>query len=225
MIEVISTMKRGVVRLPYDAEVEYLESDGNQRINLGVQTADDITIEAEFKRTDDLTATHRVMGAEKNWGNNSLGLWTIERRISARRGTNSEGTLTSAGFTPPSVYDRVKAANTPLGLVINDGAVIPYSNTPVIAGGLDIWLFTLNRIEGRVDQETFVGKIYSARVWNGDGLLRDLIPVRVGNVGYMYDRVSKTRFGNDGTGSFGFGNDVALPIFNFDVAPSDTVSI
>ena len=36
----------------------------------------------------------------------------------------------------------------------------------------------------------------------------DLIPVRVGNVGYMFDRVSGTLFGNDGTGDFIVGADV-----------------
>ena len=35
-----------------------------------------------------------------------------------------------------------------------------------------------------------------------------MIPVRVGQVGYMYDRVSKTLFGNAGTDSFVLGPDV-----------------
>ncbi len=36
----------------------------------------------------------------------------------------------------------------------------------------------------------------------------DMIPVRVGSVGYMYDKVSKTLFGNAGSGSFILGNDI-----------------
>ena len=36
----------------------------------------------------------------------------------------------------------------------------------------------------------------------------DLIPVRVGTVGYMYDRVSGQLFGNSGTGDFVLGPDV-----------------
>jgi hypothetical protein len=39
-------------------------------------------------------------------------------------------------------------------------------------------------------------------------LENDFIPVRVGNVGYMFDRVSGTLFGNDGTGDFIVGSDV-----------------
>lgn len=45
-------------------------------------------------------------------------------------------------------------------------------------------------------------------IWDGDILVLDLIPVRKGNVGYMYDRVSGQLFGNQGTGEFVLGKDV-----------------
>ena len=45
------------------------------------------------------------------------------------------------------------------------------------------------------------------RIWDGDSLLLDLIPVRKGQVGYMYDRVSGQLFGNAGTGDFILGAD------------------
>ncbi len=35
----------------------------------------------------------------------------------------------------------------------------------------------------------------------------DAIPVRVGQVGYMYDKVSGNLLGNAGSGSFVLGND------------------
>ena len=40
------------------------------------------------------------------------------------------------------------------------------------------------------------------------GLLLDFIPVRVGTVGYLYDRVSGKLFGNAGTGDFVLGPDI-----------------
>lgn len=42
---------------------------------------------------------------------------------------------------------------------------------------------------------------------NGE-LLGDFIPVRVGQVGYMYDKVSGQLFGNAGTGEFILGPDI-----------------
>lgn len=53
----------------------------------------------------------------------------------------------------------------------------------------------------------------SIRIWkfsiiHSSNLVRDFIPVRVGNVGYMYDKVSGQLFGNSGTGDFILGPDV-----------------
>lgn len=52
-------------------------------------------------------------------------------------------------------------------------------------------------------------KCWDFKAYIDDDLVLDLIPVRVGNVGYMYDRVSGKLFGNVGTGSFILGPDVA----------------
>jgi hypothetical protein len=44
--------------------------------------------------------------------------------------------------------------------------------------------------------------------WRRNGAdFMELIPVRVGNVGYMYDKVNGKLFGNSGTGSFTLGAD------------------
>ena len=42
---------------------------------------------------------------------------------------------------------------------------------------------------------------------SSSNLLRDLVPVRVGDVGYLYDNVSGQLFGNSGTGAFIIGPD------------------
>lgn len=52
------------------------------------------------------------------------------------------------------------------------------------------------------------GKIYHISITQGSDLIMDFIPVRVGQVGYMYDKVSGNLFGNSGTGSFTLGPDV-----------------
>lgn len=54
---------------------------------------------------------------------------------------------------------------------------------------------------------TCKGKIYEFSIYYSDELQMHLIPVRVGQTGYFYDTVSKTKFGNSGTGSFILGAD------------------
>lgn len=51
-------------------------------------------------------------------------------------------------------------------------------------------------------------RYYYFKMWD-DGVLKlDLIPVRVGNVGYMYDRVTGNLYGNSGSGNFIIGPDL-----------------
>lgn len=52
------------------------------------------------------------------------------------------------------------------------------------------------------------GRLYYCKIWDNNTLVRDYIPVRVGTVGYMYDKISGTLIGNAGSGSFILGNDV-----------------
>ena len=51
-------------------------------------------------------------------------------------------------------------------------------------------------------------KIYNFKITVGDSLVYDLIPVRKDGVGYMYDKISKELYGNAGSGSFTYGDDV-----------------
>ena len=46
------------------------------------------------------------------------------------------------------------------------------------------------------------------KIYKDNVLVRDYIPVRVGLVGYMYDKVSGELFGNEGTGKFILGPDI-----------------
>lgn len=53
------------------------------------------------------------------------------------------------------------------------------------------------------------GRFYSFKVWKTKELVLDLIPVRVADEGFMYDRVSGKLFGNVGTGKFILGPDIS----------------
>jgi len=53
-----------------------------------------------------------------------------------------------------------------------------------------------------------VGTYYAFTISSGGVVTHDLIPVRLGNTGYIYDRITNKRFGNAGTGDFVLGPDV-----------------
>jgi hypothetical protein len=52
-------------------------------------------------------------------------------------------------------------------------------------------------------------KLKYLKIYENNILVQDLVPVRKGNVGYMYDMVSGKIFENAGTGSFILGPDKA----------------
>jgi hypothetical protein len=60
-----------------------------------------------------------------------------------------------------------------------------------------------------VVDDTISSKLYFCKINVDSNLVRDLIPVRIGNVGYMYDKVSGKLFENQGTGNFILGPDKA----------------
>ena len=51
-------------------------------------------------------------------------------------------------------------------------------------------------------------RIYYYRIYNSGVLVRDFIPVRNGQTGFMYDRVTGALFPNEGSGSFTLGPDL-----------------
>lgn len=58
------------------------------------------------------------------------------------------------------------------------------------------------------NQPLYKGKIYACKIYRRGNLLIDLIPVRVGTTGYMFDQVSQALFPNAGSGAFTYGNDI-----------------
>lgn len=79
------------------------------------------------------------------------------------------------------------------GLAINVGTFTTNTTT--------MFLFTIST--GGTLMAKSIMRLYSLKISNR----MDLIPVRVGTTGYMYDRVSRQLFGNAGTGDFIVGPD------------------
>ena len=69
-------------------------------------------------------------------------------------------------------------------------------------------LATHNKKDNTIQDTGLKCKIFNCKIGNGNILVRDLIPVRVGTVGYMYDNVSGQLFANTGSGNFILGPDL-----------------
>lgn len=195
--------------LPYDSVVEYLESTGTQWIDTMYvpqsTTSIDILVKiisapnafSPLAYCGDLYYSRNTFGAAFNKNATRLNLYY--------------GTKYNVYCGVVNVGDEVQfMMNINNATLIN----ITTSNTynVSIGGTYQIGSRTLYLLNGNTNtadlKKPSSMQIKSAVLKENNTLVRDFIPVRVGQVGYMYDRVSRQLFGNAGTGAFIVGPDV-----------------
>ena len=187
----------GVKGLPYDAEVEYLESDGTQYINTGVIPTNTIGVEIGILYSNNKCGF--ISGGNK---------WQYEFYIGRADNSIIFNTNTSQGLRISkgnSFVDSMHVYKYDNGSCYIDDELVGTNSPNIPSTSRTLCVFCYNRSSGH--GEFTVGKLYFLKITINGVLQRDLIPVRVGQVGYMYDKVSGNLFGNSGTGSFILGPD------------------
>lgn len=186
--------------LPYDAEVEYLQSSGTQYIELpyGFEDIDEIEIVCALGQNEN----DKYLLAPKTWNNNRNRFAVAGSYISHFNVGYGDVKTNATAMSPTTNVDYSfhtwKYANhlfevTDLGL--------ERSVSSITFGGITA---ALKLFYGYNTNTT--GKIKSFRHKKGGVVVLDLIAVRVGTTGYMYDKVTNTLMTNNGT--FAYGNDI-----------------
>lgn len=198
----------GGKKLPYDAEVEYISIGVEQICNLGIQP----TVETLFKvRASFLTSSGVLHFGIRVSEYANFRIFNYGRILYFDLGdyANQGGRCT----TPDVPYHTVMD--------------MEFGNNYIKVDGVEVISATTSTTT--LAQSDFLlggggaSNVYSAQLSTSGVLQRDLIPVRVGNVGYMYDRVSGQLFGNSGTGEFGVGPDL-ITLTADEIAPTTTQS-
>lgn len=190
----------GTPVLPYDAEIEYLQSSGTQYIDINI--FGNGLLEYEIKYLWTSGDYKYVLGAQESDSVNRFSLMTgtwSNRRIYYNNGGSSNEkyyTITAAEQAAPIISRKVY-----YDIFLNT-ARKGYFSAVTYTTPVTISVFAKH--QGTTYGYGFVGRLYYLKIGN-----LDLIPVRVGQVGYMYDKVSGELFGNSGTGSFTLGPDVS----------------
>ena len=185
--------------LPYDAEVEFLQSSGTQWIDTGIvlQENDIVEIEAMFlKKSGD----NYMMGSSRI--SEEGGTWIEVYNNSThyvRFGSSSSAYKSGSASANMNVWRTYKMEK---GKFYVDGV---QKLTPDYASMPNRSLVIFGR--NSATPNGGVVKIRSAKILRDGAPILDLSSVRVGSVGYMYDSVSGHLLGNDGSDSFILGND------------------
>lgn len=185
--------------LPYDAEVEYLESAGNCIISTDfIPTGDDIRIQTKV-----LYKGYTDGSSYIPWFYTYVNEQTNAYRI-IRASTSTTSILLYNGA-------RANGGGVPYNITLNNIYNIDFNRNRYTintsSGNLSTVKGTENSGYLYLFSPKFKGAFFFFRLLKEDVLMLDLIPVRKGNVGYMYDKVSGQLFGNAGTGQFILGPD------------------
>lgn len=190
--------------LPYDAEVEYLESTGTQWLNTGIPISGGGKI---FNATASFVgSSNRVYGAIQGFNNE----WWTDTGLTPKSALSFD--------TTGNVFYTVESCTVPgRKYAIVDGVEVAtgITTTSVTLSGLKYVLFAQVNASSTPTSVQLFGKckVKHFSIKSPDGvLLIDFIPVRFTNElgqseGAMYDRVSGALFRNAGTGAFTIGPD------------------
>ena len=187
--------------LPYDAEVEYLESTGTQYVETGVIPDSNTKISVTTAVT---ATTEQFMGAIDNNTNRfhfsfySGGVFRgCVGRNQISMGSSDQLVHT---FTLDALNNTVSKDETSYSFMMS--GLVP---------SISIWLFGRNSDNPNYIRRIKI-RIYSCQIYQNGILVSDFIPVRFINErgeteGAMHDRVSGQLFRNAGTGAFVIGPD------------------
>lgn len=183
--------------LPYDARIEYLESTGTQYIDTGIFGNQDTEVEIEWMVS---AANGRYLYGCASVGDTSS-LYAYISTISPFKFGNIPITLSgiTTGVWHHTIHNSegLDYDGTTYAGIYQSTFVTPYT----------ILLFSGHTNSGDIGFKT-IGKIKTFIVRENGVDLLNMIPVRVGQVGYMYDFISGQLYANAGTGDFILGPDI-----------------
>lgn len=204
----------------YDCAVEWLQTDGTAYIDTGIVGTNSLKVEINFDEDPSTTMDGIALpfGARTSTTSNIFGLRyagqnnsTTPGRFSLDYDTQTNKIAQNQNTTRPILVKAGKAMPTYSNVLLGTNGEQWATSVVDFESGLNNYLFACNSNGTAVVRgtgATVLSRIYYCKIWNNTVLVRDFIPVRKNGVGYMFDRVSKTLFGNvAGSGAFTYGND------------------
>lgn len=204
---VSNDVTQNIEMLPYDAEVEYLQSSGTQYIDTGVVLSKTYKIEAEVAVLSSNSGFCFVLSANTAGTNYSNPIsFNTSGYAYVQVGGSTSYTTINGDVRDGVMRSYVSEGNGSKMYLTKDNTTVNKSISGSLST-LSMYMFATNH---SVNNATnfLSAKIAKIKITISGVLVRDYIPVRVGTTGYMYDKVSGTLFGNAGSGSFTYGNDV-----------------
>lgn len=198
IIVILKEQREKPTVLPYDAQVEYLQSSGTQYINTNINpnSTTIFIIDGRYAITGQANVNNGMMVSD----NERFHIGVFSKYF--HFGLKNKWKNVVSQDSLRHIFELYGN-----GIAKIDGTSYTISTSSITAQTNPLYLFARNDISS-VRSYTNGLEIYTCKIYNDGILVRDFIPVRKDSVGYLYDKVSGELFGNSGTGSFTYGNDV-----------------
>lgn len=192
-------MGQGESVLPYDSEVEYLQGDQHSHIDTGMKASGILHIKTYLVDYFSSVTGSWPFGGRNAYNNNAYGIFvaTDSQRLTVAY-NGSTISFNAYSSYPSSCWVEMKSGSIKVGSTTHTFTAKTFTSS------YNVILFGLNNGGSLLRNTLKIGKTF---ITDGTTTL-DLIPVRVGTVGYMYDKLSGRLLGNDGSGTFILGNDI-----------------
>ena len=189
----------------YDAEVEYLQSDGNQYIDSGIECTGDLKVHFEGLVTSTVNASAcGGIHATSPYFRHHWSPYTSSNFYWIQKSTSNSSSI-QYGNSKDTYYEVVVDPINGTGSV-NGTAKTFTALQASYTTGQNYFIFARKASDGAMQSRP--SRFTFFKMWRNGTLLRDFIPVRKDGVGYFYDKVSKTLFGNASSeGAFTYGAD------------------
>lgn len=198
----------------YDSKVEFLQSQNiDDYIDTGITPNQNtrIIVDVEVNSICGFIAGSRIANKDTQIGLNVSSENTLRYDYGSYPTSSSPEDKYTTPANPLYWNNRV-VMDLNKGVCVLNGNILYTFSSRTFSNNYSIYLFSTNNGGTYVNAVNVGLKIFSAKIYSNDVLVRDFIPVRVGVVGYMFDKVSGQLFGNQGTGNFILGNDVPTQI-------------
>lgn len=182
-------------------EVEYLESTGTQYIDTGIIGSSDTKAELALIITTQATGNVGVFGSRGNSANSNL--------LAVGYGTSSLASdFNNSSYSSYRASVSYELDTKYICYTSKEERFIKDENGIVLAQNTTLCNDTISTNNLLLFAETGVslrqqGKMFYAKIWNDNVLIRDYIPaIDENGKAFMFDRVSHTIFDNKGSGEF-----------------------
>lgn len=185
----------------YDSKIEYLQSTGTQWIDTGIKGNTGLKLEVTIQAEK---YSEGVIGARISSVRYEHSLvYIAEGGIRLHVSTTNNNLFI---YNPSSYSEWLNIVCDKNNMYINGTKVGNAPGYTPFTNNYSYYVFAVN--SSNKAQPIGSSKLKSVIIWDNDTKLIDFIPVRVGQIGYMYDKVSGKLFGNKGTGNFTLGPDI-----------------